>query len=68
MAAKKMSQAWDLDGESYRREPDPPRRISVVDGEGDIRRLNTEVLIRHPSSVQLTLIQPVLVPGLKHMG
>jgi hypothetical protein len=68
MAAKKMLQAWDLDGASYRREPDPPQRVPVVDGDGDIRRLNTEVLIRHPSSVQLALIQPALVPEQKHMG
>jgi hypothetical protein len=55
MAAKKMWEVWDSGSASLRREPSPRQHILVVDGDGDIRRLNTEVLICHESGIQLTL-------------
>src|SRR5664279_651698 len=45
MSAKNMSQAGDLDGAALQRQPNPPRRILVVDDEPLLRRLNTEVLV-----------------------
>jgi hypothetical protein len=68
MAARKMWEAWDSGSASLRREPSPRLHILVVDGDGDIRHLNTEVLIRQESDMPLTVLQPALVPWLKHMG
>jgi hypothetical protein len=47
-----MWEAWDSGSASLRREPSPRLHVLVVDGDGDISRLNTEVLIRHESGVQ----------------